>query len=340
MRTEINLLQKSIQKIVSQHTFSREEAKNIMDSLCREKFPETQMAAFFEAIHSRRETEEELLGFQDALRSRMIFLPQAFEDAIDTCGTGGDSKGTFNISTACAFVLASGGVRVAKHGGRSVSSKCGSADVLDALGVSMVSNPLKAAMILKEFGCVFLFAPAFNPVLRKFAQLRQELGVRTCFNVMGPLLNPAAVKNQVIGVYEQRLLPLVGGILRTVGVRNAIIVHSRDGMDEFSISAPSDYVHLNAGKIELKTISPEEVGLKLYPEDSVSGGSAIENANLIEAIFKGKPGAYRDAVLLNSAASFFVSGKAKSILEGISIAADCIDSGDTIALLNKLRKIK
>lgn len=158
------------------------------------------------------------MGFQDALRSRMIVFPQSFEGAMDTCGTGGDGKGTFNIPTANALVVVSGVVMAAKNGGRSVSSCCDSADVLDTLGISMISDPIIATRFLKEFGCVFLFAPAFNPVLKKFAQLRRDLGVRTSFNLMGPLLNPSNVKRQVMGVYEKRLLPLVSGILKTIGL--------------------------------------------------------------------------------------------------------------------------
>lgn len=258
---------------------------------------------------------------------------------IDVCGTGGDCLGTFNISTAVSFVIAGAGAKVVKHGNRSVSSKSGSADVLEALGISIEVPENKLQSILDEVGMVFLFAPHYHPCMLKIKEIRKALGVPTIFNLLGPLVNPVKLDYQIIGVYDKTKCEIVAKALLYLGVKEAMVVHGADGLDEFSTTGENLVYHIKNGKIEKKYINPEDVGLKRVEIKSLIGGDAKENAQIILNILNGEKGAKQDIVLLNSAAALIVCGIAKDFEEGIKIASESIDSKAALKVLEKLKNV-
>jgi anthranilate phosphoribosyltransferase len=296
-----------------------------------------QIAAFLGALQARQETVEEMVAFVSVLRKRALAVPLDGQGLLDTCGTGGDGSGTFNISTVSAFVLAGAGVPIAKHGNRSSSSKCGSADVLEALGVPIQLSPEKAAEGIRQRNFAFLFAPHFHPDLARVGPVRRSLGVRTVFNLIGPLVNPARVSHQIMGVYHRDLLEKVGSVLRDSGTQEAMVVASHDGLDEFSLSAPTDYVHLKDGKLDRKTATPEDFGLSRAPVSALKGGEAGENAEIALELLGGAKGPKRDVVVMNAGAALVVTGRAKDFKEGAKLAAQAIDSGAALRALAGVR---
>ena len=300
-----------------------------------------QIASFLTALKVRGETEEEIAGAAVALRERAIPFPSIdLTGALDTCGTGGDEAGTVNISTLAALVAAGAGARVAKHGNRSVSSLCGSADLLEALGIEAAVSPQTAARCLEEAGFAFLFAPLYHPAMKEVAPVRQELGFRTLFNLIGPLCNPAGVKRQLVGVYSRDLVPLMAGVLARLGTSRALVVASEDGLDEISVCAPSTVAEVfEDGRVEVRTIDPTGFGLPLREKGALKGGTPEENAALSQDLLNGAEGAIRDAVVINAAAALEVSGTASGIEEGLNMAAESLDSGAARKVLETVRRI-
>jgi len=299
-----------------------------------------QQTAILSLFVKKQETKDELLGALDALLEHSVPVDYP-QEVIDIVGTGGDGLGTFNISTAASLVIASCGVTVAKHGGRRVSSYAGSTDVLEALRVPLVQTPEACITHLETLGYAYLSAPLFNPLLRSFGELRKQLGIPTIFNTLGPLLNPLRPKRQVLGVYRRHLLPTVAQVLKASGLDHALVVHSDDGLDELSISAPSHVAELRHGLIREYIITPEDVGLKYAPLNDVVGGNSAENARIICDLFSGKiTDAKLDIVLLNSAAGLLVAERVSTLKEGVEMARAVIASGCTAAFFHTLRTHK
>ena len=293
-----------------------------------------QVAAALSALRVRGETVGEVAAGARALRrAARPFDPGG--PVFDTCGTGGDGLHTFNISTATAFVLAGGGVRVAKHGGRAVSSRSGSAEVLAELGVRLEASPALARRQLDAAGVCFLFAPAYHPAMRHVAPVRAELGFRTLFNLLGPLCNPAGARRQVVGVYDPDRLALVAEVLGALGAEHAWAVHG-DGLDELALSGETRVVEWREGELRRFTVSPEDAGLSRAPRDALRGGDAAGNAAALRELLDGRPGPYRDVVVLNAAAGFHVAGRATDLAQGAALAKDALDRGAAREALERL----
>jgi len=325
---------------VANEALTRDEAREVMEVVLRGEATDAQIASLLTSLRTRGETVEELVGFAEAMRAhaRPVFgkVPRPAAPLLDTCGTGGDGAGTFNVSTAAALVAAAAGACVAKHGNRSLSSRCGSADVLEALGVNLLAEPDTVAAAIAEIGIGFLFAPAFHTAMKHAQKARRELKVRTVFNLLGPLTNPARVEAQVLGVYEARWLEPVAATLRALGVQRAFVLHSRDGLDEASLSAVTDIVEANAGGTRRFEISPDDFGLPRAPKESLAGGDATTNARIIASVLSGERGAHRDVVLMNSALALVAAGRAEDFRQGVAMAADAIDSGQARERLRAL----
>jgi len=283
------------------------------------------------------ETIQEITGFARTMRDRAVQIhAKNGESVVDTCGTGGDGKGTFNISTAVAFVAAGGGCTVAKHHNRSVSSQCGSADVLEALGVNYALPPERAEACLHEFGLAFLFAPSFHPATKHALIPRREIGIRTAFNLLGPLTNPAGATIHLAGLYREDLLQPITKVLRNLGSKAAFVVHSEDHCDEISITGKTNVCQLKDGKFESYQIEPEMVGLKKASLEEIQGGAPEKNANILLQVLRGKPGPPRDVVLLNTAAVFVAAEKVSNLRDGIEMARESIDSDRAMKKLEEM----
>ncbi|MGH7740342.1 MAG: anthranilate phosphoribosyltransferase [bacterium] len=299
-----------------------------------------QVGAYLSFLNAKGETAEEVLGSLRAMREKMVRLEVEDLEAIDVCGTGGDHKGTFNISTTAALVLAGGGVKVAKHGNRAASSQCGSAEVLDALGVKIDPTTLVLEKCLREAGIAFLFAPHFHPAMKNVGPLRKELGFRTLFNLLGPLCNPAGVKRQVIGVYDPQKAQLMGEALSRSDSERVVTLHSQDGLDEVSCAGPTDLWEYQPG-VETKhwTIEPSDFGFEPKPLEFIHGAQAGTNAKILLDILEGQKGPYRDAVVMNAAVGFYVARKCGTIPEGRQLAEASIDSKKAFQALKQLEKL-
>ncbi len=295
-----------------------------------------QVGAFLAAMRLKGETADEVVGAARIMRRHATTIRPRATDLVDTCGTGGDASHTFNISTASAFVLAGAGRHVAKHGNRAVSSTCGSADVLEALGVRIDLHPATVCACIDDIGVGFLFAPLVHEAMRHVAPIRSDLGIRTVFNLLGPLTNPAGVTQQVVGVSRPEHARLLAEVLLRLGTPRAIVVHGCEGLDEVSISGPTLVAEVRGGKVTEYVVTPEEAGLERSPLDSIRGGDAHTNAAMIDGILAGKTGPPRDVVLLNAAAALRLSGAAADLREGTAMAADSIDSGRALSVLTRL----
>jgi anthranilate phosphoribosyltransferase len=326
---------------------SRDEARAVMTEVLTGQCTDAQIAALLVALHMKGETVEEIVGFAEAIRAaatplalhqnKTLDVSGTERDAlVDTCGTGGDTSGTFNISTATAFVVAGAGVRVAKHGNRSVTSKCGSADVMEALGVNIYLPPARIAACLEEVGLAFLFAPAMHSAMKYVQPARRELRLRTVFNLLGPLTNPARATCQVVGVYSADLVEKLAEALSMLGLHRALVVHGDDGLDEITISAPTRIGEVREGQVHTYEVTPEEFGLQRAMLDDISGGDATLNATLIRNILAGEKSARRDVVLLNAAAALVAAGRADHLRDAVPMAAKAIDSGAAAAKLQAL----
>jgi anthranilate phosphoribosyltransferase len=307
-----------------------------MDAIMDGDATPAQIGAFLAALTLRGESEDELVGFARAMRARA--LPCHAEDVLDTCGTGGDGASTFNISTVASFVVAACGVRVAKHGNRSASGSCGSADVLEALGLRVDAPPERALRCLEETGWTFLFAPAFHASTRHASGPRRDLGIRTAFNLLGPLTNPARPTAQVVGVPRPEYAELLARCLKRLGLKRAWVVHG-SGLDELSLSGPNEVAALEAGELVRHVVQPETAGLSRSEVSALRGGDAAVNAGIAQAVLEGEQGPRRDVVLLNAAAALLVAGRAESLRAGALAAAEAIDSRRAARLVARVKEI-
>ena len=330
----------AIRLVVEGVDLSAGQARETMTEIMEGVALPSQIGSFLTALRMKGETVEEITAFASVMRAKVRQVsPGRHADVLDTCGTGGDGSGSFNISTAAALVAAGAGVPVAKHGNRSVSSSCGSADVLKELGVNLEAAPEVVERCLDEAGICFIFAPLFHPAMKHAIGPRREVGIRTVFNVLGPLTNPAGARSQLLGVYTESLTETLAGVLSGLGSRKAYVVHGHGGLDEISLSGPTTISSLEAGKVTTSRISPEEFGMDVRPQDAIRGGEAAENAGIMRDILSGKPGACRDAVVLNAGAAISAYYQEMSIGDGIRQASAAIDDGSAAAKLERLVKL-
>ena len=328
-------------------SLSRQEARSVMAEVLSGRCTDSQIAGLLVGLRMKGETVEEIVGFAEAIRAAAIPLNLKGDSAVDvsdterdalvdTCGTGGDTSGTFNISTATAFVVAGAGVRVAKHGNRSISSKCGSADVMEALGVNINLPPEQLVACLKEVGIAFLFAPLMHSAMKHVQTARRELKLRTVFNLLGPLTNPARASAQVVGVYSVDLVEKLAEALSMLGVRRALVVHGLDGLDEITITGPTRIAEVRDGEVHTYEVTPEEFAMSRARLEDISGGDAAGNAAIIRDVLNGMSSPRRDVVLLNAAAALVAAGKAKHLSDALPICVKSIDSGAAAATLKAL----
>jgi len=332
---------------VHRQSLTRAEAQSVMTEVLTGKCSDAQIAALLVALHMKGETVEEIVGFAEAIRTAAaplvlrrnstVDVSGTERDAlVDTCGTGGDASGTFNISTATAFVAAGAGVRVAKHGNRSVSSKCGSADVMEALGVKIDLTPDRLAACLEQVGIAFLYAPAMHSAMKYVQPARRELRLRTVFNLLGPLTNPARATGQVVGVYSAELVERLAEVFSMLKLHRALVVHGNDGLDEITITGSTRIGELRDGQVRSYEITPEDCNLHRATLDEIAGGDAARNASIIREVLAGKKSACRDVVLLNAAAALVAAGRADHLREAVPLAAKAIDSGTAEQKLDAL----
>lgn len=325
-----------IEKLMNRENLSKTEMIEATNLCFQEEATDTQISAFLTALKMKGETADEIAGLVEVIRSQASLKTGLLPNVMDNCGTGGDRSNSFNISTTAAFVLAGAGVPVAKHGNRSISSKTGSADVLEHLGVSLSLSEEQVEEILKENKIAFLFAPHVHARLKHFMKVRKELGLPTILNLIGPLTNPVDLDTQLLGVYRRDMLVTLAESLHKLGRRRAVVVNGAGYMDEASLAGENHLVLLADGKITPFTLHPEEVGLPVYDNDAIKGGTAEENAEILLNVLKGKPGAYLDTVLLNAGIGLFASGTADSIQEGVALARESIASGSALRRLERL----
>lgn len=331
------MLKEAIRKASERKDLSAAEMEAAMEVIMDGEATPAQIGSFLTALKMKGETVEEITGAATVMRRKA--LPVVVEDngtpLLDTAGTGGDGAGTFNISTTAAFILAGAGVRVAKHGNRSISSSCGSADVLKELGASLDHSPLDVARCINETGFGFLFAPAFHVAMKHAATPRKEMGIRTIFNALGPLTNPASATCQLVGVYDRDLTEPLAWALHGLGTHSAMIVHGLDGLDEVSISGPTQISRLKDGTVTTSVLEPQDTGMDLCAREEITGGTPQENAQHLRDVLEGKRGPRREVSLLNAAAALVVAGVTDDIAEGVAIAARSIDSGAAKTKLNQ-----
>lgn len=336
-----------IRKVVEGQHLDRSEAESLMEEIMNGKATDAQIASFLTALRMKCETVDELIGFAKVIRAKASPIRPRFaaeeteagrdrKVLVDTCGTGGDASGTFNISTAAAFVVAGTGVRVAKHGNRSVSSMCGSADVIEALGVSLDLTADDIARCIEEAGIGFLYAPLLHDAMRYVVHARREMKIRTVFNLLGPICNPAGANAQVLGVYNEELTEIMARVLCELGTERAFVVHGSDGLDEISISGESKISEVRDGEVRTYYITPEDFGIQRAPVDEIMGGDAGQNADIIRDILSDAVSTKKDVVLMNAAAGVVAGGKAENMQEGIQLARESIRSGRAMDCLNKL----
>lgn len=337
-------------------SLSRDEARALMSEVLAGKCTDTQIAALLVGLHMKGETVEEIVGFAEAIRAAaapvevesesLVEASGTGRDAlVDTCGTGGDAAGTFNISTAAAFVVAGAGVRVAKHGNRSsisridsrgMSAKCGAADVMEALGVNIQISPARVSECLREVGIAFLFAPVIHSAAKYVQLARRETRLRTVFNLLGPLTNPSGASAQVVGVYALELVEKLAEALSILGTHRAFVVHGLDGLDEITITGPTRVAEVDRGQVRSYEITPEEFGVKPAAREEISGGNAKENARIVRQILEGERSPRRDVVLMNAAAALVAAGRSERLREAMSVAAKSVDSGSAAQKLDAL----
>lgn len=330
------MIKEAINMLVGGISLSEAEMSDCMTEIMEGRATDAQIAAFLTALRIKGETVEEITGAARVMRQKATRI-KAPEGTLDTCGTGGDMAGTFNISTTTAFVVAACGIPVAKHGNRSVSSRSGSADVLEALGIKIDLPPEKVERCLFETGFGFLFAPLFHPAMKYAIGPRREMGIRTIFNILGPLTNPAGAKKQILGVFSDRLTEPLCRVLGNLGAQDAMVVHGEDGLDEITISDGTRVSRLVGGRVENYMISPEDFGLERADVKALAGGDKEENARITMSILKGDRGPKRDVILMNAAAAIVVAGRTDSFREAKEIVAEAIDSGRA---LNKLQEVR
>ncbi len=323
------MIKKVLEKLVKCENLQPFEVEEIMDEILNNKITSAQTAAFLTALRTKGETIDEITSCIKVLKKYGLKLSPNFNDVIDIVGTGGDGANTFNISTAAAFVVSSGGLTVAKHGNRAFSSKSGAADILEAIGANINLNVEQNETILKKTGFCFMYASNFSPLMKNVAQVRKELKIRTVFNCLGPLINPSGAKTQLIGVYSKELVEPVAHVMKNLGVKRGIALFGEGGLDEASITSKTFYAKLKNDKVETGTFEPEDFGLKRADIKDIQGGTPKENAEIMKGIFKNEiKNSKRDVVVLNSALAFYIANKVKTIKEGIELSNNLLDSGE------------
>ena len=332
------MIRESIDTVVSGQSLSMEDASLVMREIMEGEATPAQLGAFLTALALKGETTQEIAGMAKVMRE-MALQVKVDGELIDTVGTGGDGKNTFNISTATAFVAAGAGLKVAKHGNRAASGSCGSADVLEALGVQIELSPEAVAQCVNEVGVGFMFAPVFHPAMRYAGPVRREIGIRTVFNILGPLTNPAGAQTQLLGVAFPELGGIMAEVLGFLGSHHAMIVHGHGGLDEISLSGDTSVWEVRGGEVEEWTLHVEDTGLPETPIEAIRGGTKEENAATMRRLFQGEHGPIRDMVLLNSAGVLMVGDKAESIRKGVEMSAGIIDSGAALAKLDQMIEV-
>lgn len=334
------MIAEAIKRIVDKQDLSYDEAYTVMNEIMDGKTTQIQNAAFLAALSTkstRAETIEEISGCAAAMREHATAVPHTSE-VLDIVGTGGDNANSFNISTTAAIVLASGGVKVAKHGNRAASSQCGTADCLEALGININLEPEKCTRLLDENGFCFMFAQKYHTSMKYVGSIRKELGIRTVFNILGPLTNPAKPSMQILGVYDEMLVEPLAKVLITLGVKRGIVVHGQDKLDEISLCAPTTVCEINNGETKSYVIKPEDFGFESCQKSDLTGGTPDENAQITISVLSGEKGHKRNITLLNAGFGLYIAQKAESVSDGIRLAADLIDSGKAIQKLEELKK--
>jgi anthranilate phosphoribosyltransferase len=330
------VIQRAIARLLDGHDLDPAGAREAMDEIMSGEATPSQTAGFLVALRAKGETADEIAGCAEAMRAHVVPVTPERRDLVDTAGTGGDGAGTLNISTAAALVAAAAGAAVAKHGNRAVSSASGSADVLEALGFELELEPDRIAQSIDELGFGFIFAPAHHPGFRHAAPVRRELGVRTVFNVLGPLTNPAGARAQIVGVYSPELVPVIADVLQRLGTRRAFVVHGAGGIDELSPAGPNLVYEVASGLVRERTIDPLELGVARCAPADLGGGAPEENAAAVRRVLDGETGPHRDAVLLNAAGAIAAAGHADDLAGGLPIAAEAVDSGAAAERLDHL----
>jgi len=330
-------MHQALNKLIGGAGLTKEEARSVMSTIMKGEATSSQIGAVATALRMKGESKEEITGFAEVMRSHSSHVTTSQTGLLDTCGTGGSGIHKINISTASSIIAAAAGIRVAKHGNRAMSGKSGSADVLEALGVDINLSPEQAADCLDSIGICFMFAQLYHPSLKHAAGPRKELGIRTIFNMLGPLTNPAGADRQLLGLYDRSRTETIASVLQELGLARALVVSSHDGLDEISISAATQISELKDGKVFTYDLEPEQLGIRRHNIEDIIGGDAKTNAGLIREVFEGhRKDAYRDIVLANAGACIYVGGKAGSMQAGVELAADMIDSGKAIGKLQEL----
>jgi anthranilate phosphoribosyltransferase len=329
-------MQGVIAQLLDRHDLPRERARDVMGQIMLGEATPGQIGGFLVALRAKGETAEEIAGFAEAMREHVVPVRPARDDLVDTAGTGGDGARTLNISTAAALVAAAAGAAVAKHGNRAVSSECGSADVLEALGFRLELPPDRIARSIDELGFGFMFAPSHHPAMRHAASVRRELATRTVFNVLGPLTNPAGARAQLVGVYSPGLVRTIAEVLARLGARRAFVVHGAGGIDELSPAGPNLVCEVSGGRVVERTVDPIDLGIARCRPEELAGGSPAENARAVRDVLAGEPGGPRDAILLNAAGAVAAGGHAEDLREGLELARRAVDSGAALERLDAL----
>ena len=335
------MIKEAIVKIVNKEDLTYDEAYSVMNEIMSGETTPTQNAAFLASLSTksaRAETTDEIAGCAAAMRDHATKVETGM-DIFEIVGTGGDNAQSFNISTTSALVAAAGGVKVAKHGNRAASSKCGTADCLEALGVNINQSPARCVELLKEAGMCFFFAQKYHSSMKYVGAIRKELGFRTVFNILGPLTNPGSPKMQLLGVYDEYLVEPLAQVLVSLGIKRGMVVYGMDKLDEISLSAPTKVCEIRDGWFKTYTITPEDFGFKRCEKKDLVGGTPSENAEITLNILKGEKGFKRDAVLMNAGASLYIAGKAETFKDGVALAAELIDSGKALETLNKVIEV-
>jgi len=334
------MINDSIKKLVERVDLEENEMSLIFEQMMNGEITDSQIAAFLVALRIKGETIPEITGASRIMLDKATKIHHNFKNAVDLCGTGGDNHGTFNVSTTAGFVVAGAGVPVAKHGNRSVSSPVGSADVLEELGININLDIASSEKCLNEIGIAFLFAPVYHPAMKNVAVARKEIGIRTIFNLLGPILNPALVKRQVMGVYAESLIEPIAKVLRNLGSEHAMVVHGSDSMDEITVTGTTSIAELRDGIVKTYQFDPSQIGIKKYKLEDLKGGkNNVENAALVLSVLKGEEKeAKRDITLLNSAAAISVSGNTSDFKEALELANESIDSGNALKKLEELKE--
>ena len=333
------MIQEAISKLVNKQSLTQNQAEQVMNQIMDGKATDAQIAAFITALRLKSETIDEITAFAKIMREKSQTIRPKASYLVDTCGTGGDNSNTFNISTASAFVVSGAGAAVAKHGNKSISSKCGSADVLAELGINIEMQPAQVEKCIEDIGIGFMFAPLFHPAMKYASKARKEIGIRTIFNILGPLTNPANAKSQLVGVFDEKLLMNIAKTLNNLGSRHAIVVNG-NGLDEITICGKTDVCELKNNKIDVYSINPIDFGFKLSSLDNIKGGSVSENAKIILDILNGSKGPKRDIVLLNAAAALLATDIVEDYRDAIELANYSIDSGNALKKLKDLKNVK